>query len=172
MAKNNGGTIKTNGITQRKNFINLMVNSGSEDIFYKSSTVVLDKNTKKALNDGVFSKNTQKPIAKKITKVINTEINDYFVSGALVPSLIKSVKKLQICESTCNDGIRTRKITTAIRNNKYNIFSGKFDEGFPEVQNDIFENDTAALVNRKNTGNLIYKAPINPEIKSYSNKTG
>lgn len=176
--KNNGGTIKGNGSTLNKNFIKVIVNSRPESIFYNGSTVVLTNDTNKALSQGIFAKSTQSPIAKKVTNYINVVYNNYLVSGALKPNLIRSIKKAQICGlpsingSVCQDGIRTRKVTTAIRNNKYNIFSGKFDQGFPEIQEDLFETDRAASVSRIDTGRLIYKKPIDVEIKNYSKKTG
>lgn len=178
MIKNDGGTIKGNGTTTNKKFQKIVVNSRPESIFYKGSTVILNNKTKKALDQGVFAKNTKQPIAKKITKQVNIVDNNYFVSGALKPNLIRSVNKAQICGlpsingSTCQDGTRTRKLTTAIRNNKYNIFSGKFDQGFPETQDDIFQTDNAVSFSRNDSGVLTYKKPLSVETTNYSKKTG
>lgn len=178
MIKNDGGTIKGNGNTTNKKFQKIIVNSRPESIFYKGSTVILNNTTEKALDQGIFAKNTKAPIAKKTTEQINVTNNNYLVSGALKPNLIKSVNKFQICGlpsingPTCQDGTRTRKVTTAIRNNKYNIFSGKFDQGFPETQDDIFETDSAVSLSRNNVGVMSYKKPINVETKNYSKKTG
>jgi len=170
MAKNDGGSIKANGSTANKKFIK--IRTSIKDVGVFGSTVINGSDTDPALSVGVFSYNNSRPIGKKVTSKINTVDNNVLVSGALVPKLIQSIKKLKVCSGSCVDGIRTRQLTKAIRNNKFNIYDGKFDPGFPDVVVDIFAEDKEASVNRTNNGGFVYRIGSLPVSKNYPTKTG
>jgi len=170
MAKNDGGSIKANGSTTNKKFIK--IRTSIKDVGVFGSTVIDGSNADPALPVGVFSYNNARPVGKKVTSKINTTNNSVLISGALVPRLIQSIKKLKVCTEGCVDGIRTRQSTKAIRNNKFNIYDGKFDAGFPSVVVDIFAEDKEASVNRTNNGGFVYRIGSLPVSKNYPTKTG
>ena len=49
------------------------------------------------------------------------------------------------------------KITSGIRANKYNRYTGKWDSGYPQSSTDTLANDTAANPTRAVPGQLTYK---------------
>jgi hypothetical protein len=155
------------------------VSTDRKDFGVFGSTVLDNNSSDPALSAGVFAYNNQSPIAKRITTSLSTVANDVLQSGAIVPSLIQSIHYTKVCDPSCNDGVRTRKTTSAIRNNKYDIFSGKFDTGFPEVVVDNFigsdgsSGDTAAKPTRKSTGKLVFMSNAKvPVSSSYDDKNG
>jgi len=142
------------------------------------STVLDGDNTDKALPGGVFGYDNEQPVAKRISTSLANVNNDVLQSGASQPQLTKSIHKIE--------KINTRKLTTAIRNNKWNEYSGNFDVGYPEVSEDVFYKistngividndpiDDAANPTRLIPGELTYKSnspdPVND---NYSKKTG
>lgn len=142
------------------------------------STVLDGVNTNKALPGGVFRYDNEQPVAKRISTSLANVNNDVLQSGASQPQLTRSIHKIE--------SVRTRKLTKAIRNNKWNEYSGKFDVGYPEVENDTFYNirdlgividgspiDDAADPTRSVPGELTYKSnsplPVNDD---YTKKTG
>lgn len=150
----------------------------SVQVSYYSSGVfgstVLDLNdTDKAVSSGTFAYNNQKPVAKRYSTTINGTSNTVLQSGASVPSLVQSIHYIKVCTMGCSDGVRTRKLTSAIRQNKFNEYTGEFDAGYPVVSADNFSTDDAAQPSRAVPGELTYKtgAP-NPVNDFYKEKTG
>jgi hypothetical protein len=143
------------------------------DVF--ASTVIEGVNTNKALNAGTFSHNHVKPIGPRQTSEIAGQTNTFLLSGANVPSQIESIHFMKICGMGCNQGIRTRKFTTAIRENHYNRFTGQWDAGYPQPSYDTFNGidntsgDNAATPTRGVPGELTYKSaglvPVNDVYK-------
>lgn len=169
---NNGGTIRAAAGSQTNDNFNLL-QPNTADVIAFASTVVEGVNTDKALSAGTFAKNTQRPVGKKVTGVINTILNTYLLTGAAEPTLIQSVKKSKVCNTgTCVDGVRSRLSSTAFRDNKYNIYTGKFELGYPTVQSDEFEADAAANVTRENPGSLVFNTQKGSSTVNYSKKTG
>jgi hypothetical protein len=79
----------------------------------------------------------------------------------------------KVCGMGCVDGVRTRKLTSAIRQNKFNIYTGEFDAGYPVVTVDTFAADDAAQPTRAVPGELTYKSSsLNPVNDVYKGKTG
>lgn len=159
---NNGGTIKSNGLasgTFQSSAITL------ENVGVFGSTVVNNNDADKALNSGVFAYNNQSPVSKRTTSTLSTVSNNVLLSGAAQPALIRSIHKLET--------LRTRKLTTAIRENRWNEYTGEFDSGYPQVVVDSLANDVSASPTRNNPGVLNYKSS-GPTIVSdnYSKKTG
>jgi hypothetical protein len=158
---NNSGTIKANGNTS-----GTFEKSGTSLPFVGvfGSTVVDNNDTDPALSVGTFAYNNQKPISKKLTDTLSGVPNDFMLSGAGDPANIQSIHKIE--------SIVTRKLTTAIRQNKWNEYSGEFDPGYPEVVRSVFGNDDAARPSSESPGELTYRdgspLPVNDD---YQKKT-
>jgi len=155
---NNGGTVKANGDTSGT-FQASSVAQNKVGVF--GSTVVDNDSADKALDSGVFAYNNEQPVAKKITTALATVSNDYLRSGAAVPGIVRSIHRLEV--------VRTRRLTQAIRLNKFNRYTGKFEAGYPQGSNtpDEFYNistgllqptstDDAASPTREHPGELTY----------------
>jgi hypothetical protein len=164
---NDGGVMKANGTTSSGVVSNVATPRSDLGVF--GSTVIDNDSADKALAGGVFSYDNERPIAKKTTTSLSTVSNDYLRSTAGNPGGIRSIHKVE--------AVTTRKLTTAIRENKWNEYSGRFDTGFPEVVVDDFGNDKAANPTREVPGQLTYVAgnentilvPKNDEYKPRTN---
>lgn len=164
---NNGGSTIKAGTSTVLNNVNLgYYNSG---VF--GSSVADGTDTDKALSAGTFSHNNQRPIAKRVTEELSGVANTTLQSGAGQPGLIRSIHKLEV--------LRTRRLTTAIREGKWNIFKGAFLNNQtqavdnPVVATDSLATDSAATPSRSIPGKLVYKtgAPV-PVQDDYKAKTG
>jgi len=172
---NNGGTIKANGRSSGT-FSASDVTQTKTGIF--GSTVIDNDDADKALSTGTFAFNNNKLVGKKVTSSLSGVNNTVLLSGAGNPGGIRSIHKIE--------SIKTRKLTTAIRENKLNQFTGEFDVGFPEVVDDVFYKidsngividnepiDDAANPTREVPGELVYrtgaKQPVTDEYKSKTN---
>ena len=164
LPKNDGGTIKSGGaiISNRFEAAN-KVYDNEREVF--ASVVVDNDSADKAVSGGVFANKTQKPIAKKVTTTLGGVSNIVLRSGAARPELVKSVNKLET--------LRTRRFTTAIRENKYNRYTGEFDAGHPVVAVDELATDNAANPTRSNPGQIVYKigakVPVSSDYKPKTN---
>lgn len=174
----NGGSVAKASSTDKLDGVD--VNRYDSGVF--GSTVVDNEDTAGA-TAGTFAYNNQSPIAKRVTKKINTANNSVLLSGASQPSLTQSVRYSKI-EHPINigeylDGVKTLKTTTAIRGGVFNLYTGKFSTGYPESSNDYFlgidtiSGDKAAKPTRDVPGRLTYKggAP-NVVTTNYKKKTG
>lgn len=113
------------------------------------ASTVLDNNiSNKALDGGVFAHNTNRPIAKRLTSELSTVSNDYLVSGALLPSNIRSIHFIE--------SYRTRKDSSAMRDNKYDMVNGVWESGYPVSSLDDFGDDFAANPSRNFPGYLVF----------------
>jgi hypothetical protein len=163
---NDGGVIKANGSVNSG--VVTSVSTPRSDLGIFGSTVIDNDSADKALLGGVFGYDNERPIAKKTTVSLSTVSNDFLVSGAGDPTNIRSIHKIE--------SVTTRKLTTAIRDNKWNEYSGDFDSGFPEVQVDSFGVDAAANPTREVPGQLNYIAGnentiLIPKSDTYKPKT-
>jgi hypothetical protein len=137
------------------------------------STVLDNNDADKALSAGTFAYNNQRPVAKKTTTTISGTANDFLVSCAAQPTLVQSIHYQKVQTMGYSQGVRTRRLTSAIREGKWNQYTGQFDSGYPVVDADIFENDNAALPTRDVPGVLTYKTGAPTSVTSnYSEKTG
>jgi hypothetical protein len=173
---NDGGAMKANGTTSSGVVSN--VSTPRADLGVFGSAVLDNDAADKALPGGVFGFDNKRPIAKKTTTSLSTVNNDYLKSTGGNPTGIRSIHKIE--------SIITRKLTKAIRENKWNEYSGKFDLGFPEVSEDVFYKidsngividnepiDKAANPTRQVPGELIYRdGSANPVTDTYKPKTG
>lgn len=136
-------------------------------------TVTVDDYAGKPYAPGTFSYNNQLPTAQRLSKEISGVSNDLLQSAANVPSLTQSIHYMKVCGMGCSHGVRTRRFTTAIRNNNYNRFTNTWDFGYPVVAADTFDTDNAAVPTRSVPGGLSFKSTSpNPVTTSYKEKTG
>jgi len=166
-SNNNGGSVINGGSSTVLNPISL----GYSDTGVFGSYVIDGDSADKVLTAGVFSYNNQRPVAKRTTKELAGGVaNDVLLSGAAQPGLIRSINKLEV--------LRTRRLATAIRAGKWNIFKGRFLNNQnqaadnPVVAVDTLEPDTEANVSRTSPGGLVYKtgSPV-PFSDQYKPKT-
>lgn len=124
------------------------------------------------LLDGVVvsgSEMLDEPAVRGVGKRLETsnvsEVNSYLKSGASVPSIVRSIHKLEV--------LRTLRVTSAIRAGEFDEFSGTFNMGYPVNAVDSLETDVAATPTRSLPGKLTYKSSSSlPVNDSYKPKTG
>lgn len=161
--RNNGGAAKK---IKNTSLLDGLTVSGS-GVGFVGSKVVNGVNTYKGLSAGVFGYNSNAPVAKRYSKTLSGVSNTVLRSGALVPSLIKGIHKVE--------SMITLLQTTAIRAGKLSLYTGKFDAGYPELSDDTGTSGTGKMLvgsdgNYKDTatkspGRLTYrtgsKLPVN-----------
>jgi hypothetical protein len=158
---NNGGSVVNAG--DKSTVLSGNVTLGYYDTGVFGSTVAQGSYADVALVGGVFSYNNQNPVAKRTTDELSTIPNDFLISGALKPDLIRSINKLEV--------LRTRRLTTAIRDGEWNEYTGSFDTA-PVVAVDVLPEDKAANPTRGVPGSLVYKSSsANPVVDTYKPKT-
>lgn len=159
---NNHGTAKNVGSKSA-----LLENSelGSSNVGVFGSKPHDGDSADKAVSGGVFAHDHVKPIAKRMTTEIAGVSSDALKTSAGVPGLIRSIHKLEV--------LRTNKITSGIRANKFNRFTGAWDSGYPQTSTDTLASDTAATPTRSNPGQLTYKLgqPVPVTNNDYKAKT-
>lgn len=170
--KNNSGLICANSDPAGK-FSNVQTSYVYQGAF--GSTLVDNDSADKVLNAGVFAHNNKKPIALKLTSSLAEVENTFLLSAASDAGNMQGIHK--------TDSVRTRKLTTAIRENKWNQYSGEFDPGYPQVSLDVFYNieaddtttvpvDQAATPTREVPGELVFmQGSKNPVLHLYPKKT-
>ena len=164
---NDGGSVLNGGSTSILNSVDL----GYSNVGVFGSSVIDNDSADKALSAGTFSYSNQSPIAKRVTEELSGVSNTFLQSGASKPGLTRSIHKLEV--------LRTRRLTTAIRAGKWNIFKGAFlnnqdqTADLPTVAVDSLSSDNAATPTRAVPGELTYKTgaptPVNDDYKA---KTG
>jgi hypothetical protein len=126
-----------------------------------ATTVINNGFVDPILNAGTFVYNNKRPIAKKTTSSLANVVNNYLLSGALKPGLITSINKL---ETT-----RTEQLSSAIRQNKYNLYDNTFAMSYPVLSFDNFGEDSAARMTDTFKGKLTFNIgnpiPINQNYK-------
>lgn len=168
------------GVSGVKNNSGVAVNVGNSQVLASralgateaatGSVVVDGTDTNKALSAGIFAYNDSRPVAKRLTTTLATVNNSTLLSGALVPSQIKSINNI--------NSIITNKFTTAVRAGYFNVYNGKFvntDTGGAysvPYATDTFLTDNAATVSRLNPGKLrFFIGSKVPTSANYSKKT-
>lgn len=146
-AKDNGGAVTRGGTVASGKLDNVDVSRYDAGVF--GSTVLDNGVADKAVDAGIFANNTQVPIAPRITNMLGGVENDVLISGANVPSLTRSIHKLET--------LRSRRFTTAIRQNKYNRVTNTWEAGYPVVAVDSLAVDGAATPSRDVPGSVVYK---------------
>lgn len=138
------------------------------------STVVDTNNIEKSLGSGTLAYNNEKPIATRLsTKLNGTEDAPLLLSACSAANLVESIHFIKVCTMGCSEGVRTRQLTSAIRQGKFNRYTGEFEVGYPVVQADMFAQDIAARPSREYPGRLSYKSTaLVPTNVDYKPKTG
>lgn len=170
---NDGGVVTANG-TASSNILRSQPTAAAQAGVY--SNVVVNNNTADpALASGTFAYNNQRPTAVKTSSTLSGVSNTFLRSGANDTDNARSIHKLE--------KIRTRRITTGIRNNKWNKYTGAWDSGFPVNVVDNFwsisantgvatSSDDAAAPTRSAPGELTYMiGNPNPKTDDYKAKT-
>lgn len=169
--KNIGGAIlsgghNTNGAQNYLQMVNLNNNNNTIGRPY-APIPVLGVHSTKALgvSESVFAFNNKNPVAKIATTTINNSYTNHELStsGTVNTGLIVGIHPIT---SNIN-----RLDTTAIRNNQFDSYTGKFNDGYPEISNDDFGNDMAATPNRANPGLMNFTLGKNIISKQYPTKT-
>jgi len=170
---NNGGVITANGTAASDVVRTESTAAAQVGVF--GSTVVDNNDADKAKSAGTFAFNNSKPIAKKVTTSLAGVSETVLKSGAGDPGNIQSIHQIKV--------IRTRRLTKSIRENKFSLFTGKFDPGYPVVAVDEFYDidagttsanptDDAANPTQAVPGELTYKTgAANPVQDEYAKKT-
>lgn len=158
---NNKGSIKSNGTVAGNKFGTVATTTPVTGIF--GSTVVDNNVADKALTSGVFAYKNNRPVAKKTTTSLAGVPNTILQSGALVPSQIRKVNKIE--------SVTTRKEITGIRAGKYNLITNTWEAGYPAVATDSLGTDEAASPTAAVPGTLVYSMGKNTVSKNYSSKT-
>lgn len=119
----------------------------------------------KAVSSGVFAHNHVKPITKRVTTEIAGVSSSALTTTSSNPGLRRSIHKLEV--------LRTNKITSGIRANKYNRYTGVWDAGYPQTATDTLAADTAATPSLAVPGQLTYKLgqPVPVSDNDYKAKT-
>ena len=129
-----------------------------------------------------FPHNHVAPIAMRVTtEICGVSAPPELLKAANVPQLTRSIHSIfawnynAIPNPLGCEGVNTRRFTTAIRENHYNRFTGKWDAGYPVVETDCFfgsdgySGDNAASPTRQVPGELTYKSsglvPVNDVYK-------
>lgn len=148
-AGGNGGSVAKAGDSYLLDGVN--VSRYNTGVF--GSTVLDNDTADKAINSEAFAKNTQRPLGKVLTQTVANE-----------PSLTRSIHKIEV--------YRTRKLTSAIREGKWDQYSGTFDVGYPLNVVDTVETDNAANPTRSNPGSIVYTSSSSPTVDNYKAKNG
>lgn len=129
---NNGGSILSGGNNTALNTV------AHGTVKVQSMKPVDGVDTNKALSSGSFAYDSvgSEIVAKKVTTELAGGVSNTFLrSGAAVPGERRKVNKIE--------GLKTSKVTTALRTGKYNHVTGAFDNGYPQASDDSFGNDDA-----------------------------
>jgi hypothetical protein len=126
--KNNGGAGINLGSSN-----NLANKSSGQNNDRVGSIVSNTSEIDPALSNGIFAFDNNRPVGKKITDSLASVNNDYLLSGAAEPGLIRSINSIE--------EIRTRQFTSSVRNKTYDYVNNVFEEGFPVLQLDDLGDD-------------------------------
>lgn len=156
---NNGGTMASHGTATALD----TTSPAPEKVGVFGSTPVDNSDANKAVSAGTFAHDHVKPITKRVTTELAGVSSDVLDTTGSNPDLVRSIHKLET--------LRTRRMTTAIRNNKWNEYAGVWEENYPVVAVDSLATDNAATPTREVPGslNFLYGAPTASGV-NYSSK--
>jgi hypothetical protein len=161
-ANNNGGTIKANGTVLSSIVTSTATANTSVGVV---GSVVIDGDwTDPAVSDGIFAYNNVKPISSLITSELAGLPNDTIKTPGNDGDTIRGINKFETNEDSL--------LTTAIRENKYNRFTGEWESGYPSGVTISFSSDDAANPTASVPGALTYRTGAsNPVNDTYAAKT-
>jgi hypothetical protein len=157
------------------------VGIGGSTLGFVGSKVLVGTDVAKAVSAALIAYNTRQPVGMKVSSTIGGQANTTLRSGALVPSQIRGIHKIE--------SVLTRRELTAIRAGKFNFYTGQWDAGYPVVVNDtgvsgagdglmlVDDNgdytDTAATPTRAVPGRLTFKGSSRDAVTvNYKAKNG
>lgn len=168
---------------------NAVINNGGSVLNggtnYEFKPVITNRRKSSGINVGVFGStvvaevatSTSSPYFAKVREILafrvpSYNVNNVLLSGAADPTNRKSINRMQ--------AVRTTLWSTAYRADKFSLYSGKFEAGFPLVSNDdtmvvnggVYQ-DKAANPTRTVPGRLSYRTGAkNPVVVDYKRKNG
>jgi hypothetical protein len=167
-ANNDNGTMKANGSSSSNVMDQVKTVVGPVDAFgskvVENSVTVVDY-AGKSVSAGTFAYNNTKPISSLVTTTIAGVANSSILTPGNDGDTVRSINKVET--------VRSRRFTSAVRANKYNRVTNKFDAGFPVVAEDTLASDDAATPSRSVPGELTYMrgstTPYNDDYKAKTN---
>lgn len=111
---------------------------GGTDNGFVGSRVLVKEDVAKAVSAGLVAYNTNTPVARRSSVTLTGLSNTVLQSGASQPTQRRSVHRLE--------SVVTLLTLTAIRAGKFNMYTGKFDAGYPEVVDDTGVSGTGKLL--------------------------
>lgn len=138
---------------------------GASNVGVFASVVYDGDDADKIISAGTFAHEHDRGLIRRVTTEIAGQTDNTLRSGALVPSLVTSINKIE--------SVSTVKTASGIRSNKFNRFTGAWDSSYPQTSSDSFGNDDAARASRSAPGEFAYKLgqPL-PVQADYSAKNG
>jgi hypothetical protein len=118
----------------------------------------------KSISAGSFAHDHSRGIILTVTSEIAGQSDDTLKSAGSSPVLTASVHKLE--------SVSTVKTATGIRTNKYNRYTGAWDNSYPATSTDSFGNDDAARSTRTAPGEFTYTLGKSAIQADYSVKNG
>lgn len=155
-AVNDGGTMKANGTVSS----NVMsdVGTATPQVGVVGSTVIDNGWADKAVSGGTFAHNHTNPISALVTTEL-AGLADTAIKNPGAKEAVRGINKFETDESAL--------LTTAIRDGKFNRYTGAWDSGYPSGVTVSFSQDDAAVPSGAVPGELTYMAgsvvPTNDE---------
>ena len=113
---NNGGVGKnvgtTSSVLSNRGFV-----AGEKSVF--ASTPIDNATADEAVSAGTFAFDNQRGVIRRVTNSLSDVSNDILVAGAAVPSNVQSIHQIS--------GTYITDLTSAIRDGRWNEYSGSFD---------------------------------------------
>jgi hypothetical protein len=163
---NNGGTALNAGTDfEIDPVLTNRLNSSRSDLGVFGSAVVQGDAVTTSTSSPYFAE-VNEVLAKRVSA---TNVNDVLLSGAADPVNRKSILRME--------AVRTTLWSTAFRADKFSLYTGKFQAGYPQVANDdamvtsggVYQ-DHAADPTRSVPGELVYrtgaKVPVSADYKA------
>jgi len=167
VVKNNSGTV-LNGevlLSDNNNRVKTLIGK-TRTLNYPFGSAVVDGVGVDAINASVavpFS-NSRSLVKRTTISLANKPSSMLITAGTYDPELRNSIHPITT--------YRTRLQSEAYRNNQYNIYTGKYNTGYPDNTLDSFGDDNAANPTRSNPGKLFYKHYRLITKQNYPSKTG
>lgn len=161
---NDGGVIAgiKGGTVASGKFSKVSVTRTNQDVF--ASVPYDGDDAGKAISAGDFAHDHPRGIILTSTTEIAGQNSTTLNSAGSTPVLTTSINKIE--------SLTTVKTATGIRDNKYNRYTGVWDNGYPQTSTDSLGNDDAARPTRSLPGELVYSLGKTPVQADYPAKNG
>lgn len=161
---NDGGVIAgvKGGTIASGKFSKVSVTRTNQDVF--ASTPYDGDDAGKAISAGDFAHDHTRGIILTATTELAGQADSTLNSAGSTPVLTASVHKIE--------SATTVKTAAGIRDNKYNRYTGVWDNGYPQTSTDSLGNDEAARSSRTVPGELVYTLGTTPVMVDYPAKNG